>query len=145
MMLLTELNSNIMPNNTMIGSKLIMNDGSSRLDVASLLSTFSSTLNVSFLRKLLDNENFINTSRKTIAATDVTIPISGAAVNVVPKAVEGTILCKEGAPGNIVIVNVEVPPNTGMVTNFHEILSCLKIGFAIGINAKIMTNTLIPP
>ena len=145
MMLLTELNSNIMANNTTIGSKLIMNDGSSRLDVASLLSSFSSTLNVSLLRKLLDNENFINTSMKTIATMEVTIPISGAAVNVVPKAVEGTILCNEGAPGNIVIVNVEVPPNTGMATNFHEILSSLKIGLAIGINANMITNTLIPP
>lgn len=76
---------------------------------------------------------------------EVTIPIAGAAVKVVPNAVEGTTLCKEGAPGNMVIVNVEVPPNTGMVTNFHERLSCLKIGFAIGINAKIITNTLIPP
>lgn len=48
---------------------------------------------------------------KTIAAIEVTIPMRGAAVRVVPKAVEGTTLCNEGAPGNIVIVNVDVPPN----------------------------------
>lgn len=87
----------------------------------------------------------MNTSIKSIAAMDVAIPITGAAVNVVPNAVEGTTLCKEGATGNFVIVNVEVPPNTGMVTSFQERFSFLKIGLAMGINANMMTNTLIPP
>lgn len=82
---------------------------------------------------------------KITAAIEVAIPITGAAVNLVPKALEGTTLCKDGAPGSIVMVNVEVPPNIGIVTNFHERFSSLKIGFDIGINANIMTNTLIPP
>lgn len=71
--------------------------------------------------------------------------MTGAAVNFVPKALEGTTLCNEGAPGNIVMVNVEVPPKMGIVTNFHERFSSLNIGFDIGINANIITKTLIPP
>src|SRR5690625_1010383 len=141
----TELNIKMMANKEMIGSKLIRNDGRVGLEVSSLLSISSVTLNVSFFRKLLFSANFINMRMNKIATMEVTIPIRGAAVNVVPKDVEGTTLCKEGDPGNIVIVNVEVPPNTGIVTNFHDKLSFLKIGLAIGINAKMMTNTLIPP
>lgn len=80
-----------------------------------------------------------------MAAMEVAIPITGADVHFVPKAFEGTTLCNEGAPGNIVIVNVEVPPKTGMVTNFHDRFNSLKIGLAIGIYAKMTTNTLIPP
>src|SRR5690625_2202120 len=110
----TELNIKMMANKEMIGSKLIRNDGRVGLEVSSLLSISSVTLNVSFFRKLLFSANFINMRMNKIATMEVTIPIRGAAVNVVPKDVEGTTLCKEGDPGNIVIVNVEVPPNTGI-------------------------------